>query len=245
MQKFDEATYRELAEALRERVAAHAPEWTNTSVGDPGVTLVELFAFLADALLYRASPLPPHARASAMRLAQSALALVAADAGTVNGTLERTHYFPGRLLGVDDFGLEQDYFRTRLRRLNRELHGSGIVRGLGVSVKREQAGQHVVIEPGFSIDAAGEEIEVPSRAMARLPQFGRRLHLILLHAERPTRPKSATDDHELPFTRIEEGFRICLDEAANGKGVALARLLYRNGGWHVDDAFEPPRVAKA
>ena len=40
MQKFDEATYREFAEALRERVAAHAPEWTNTNVGDLQVILV-------------------------------------------------------------------------------------------------------------------------------------------------------------------------------------------------------------
>ncbi len=33
----------------------HYPEWTDFNSSDPGVTLLQLFAFLAEGLLYRAS----------------------------------------------------------------------------------------------------------------------------------------------------------------------------------------------
>jgi len=38
--------------------AAHVPEWTNFNRSDPGVTLVEVFAFLTESLLYRANQIP-------------------------------------------------------------------------------------------------------------------------------------------------------------------------------------------
>jgi hypothetical protein len=37
----------------RAALPAHTPEWTNLQAGDPGVTLVELFGFLTESLLYR------------------------------------------------------------------------------------------------------------------------------------------------------------------------------------------------
>jgi hypothetical protein len=33
------------------REAAHEPEWTDFTPSDPGITLVQLFAYLAEALL--------------------------------------------------------------------------------------------------------------------------------------------------------------------------------------------------
>src|SRR2546428_12169623 len=53
MHKFEDAAYREFAEVLREHVAAHAPDWTDLNESDPGIVLVELFAFLPESLLYR------------------------------------------------------------------------------------------------------------------------------------------------------------------------------------------------
>lgn len=50
-----------VAEALA-RVPVHNPEWTNFNRSDPGVTLVELFAFLTDTLLYRANLIPERNR---------------------------------------------------------------------------------------------------------------------------------------------------------------------------------------
>ena len=37
------------------RIPAHTPEWTNPRIGDPGRTLIDLFAWLTDTLLYRAN----------------------------------------------------------------------------------------------------------------------------------------------------------------------------------------------
>lgn len=39
-------------EALR-RIPVHNPEWTDFNESDPGVTLVELFAFLTETLLWQ------------------------------------------------------------------------------------------------------------------------------------------------------------------------------------------------
>ena len=34
-------------------IPAWAPEWTNYNPSDPGITLIELFAYLSEMLLYR------------------------------------------------------------------------------------------------------------------------------------------------------------------------------------------------
>jgi hypothetical protein len=53
LQNLDDRRYNDLmAEALA-RIPAHAPEWTNYNPSDPGITLIELFAYLTDMLLYR------------------------------------------------------------------------------------------------------------------------------------------------------------------------------------------------
>src|SRR5256885_9981819 len=54
-------------EAL-ELAAAHVPEWTNFNRSDPGVTLVEVFAFLTENLLYRANQIPERNRKKFLQL---------------------------------------------------------------------------------------------------------------------------------------------------------------------------------
>src|SRR5215471_20174015 len=46
-----------LNEALA-RIPVHNPEWTNFNDSDPGITLIQLFAFLADNFLYRSNRVP-------------------------------------------------------------------------------------------------------------------------------------------------------------------------------------------
>lgn len=43
---------------LHAQQAAHTPEWTDHNAGDPGVTLLQLFAFLGESLTYRAGLVP-------------------------------------------------------------------------------------------------------------------------------------------------------------------------------------------
>jgi predicted phage baseplate assembly protein len=54
----DDRTYDQLVAEARSRVPVHTPEWTNLNENDPGITLLELFAFLTDNLLYRSNRIP-------------------------------------------------------------------------------------------------------------------------------------------------------------------------------------------
>jgi hypothetical protein len=47
----DERRYAQILGEVVRRIAVHNPEWTDFNQSDPGVTLVELFAFVADTLL--------------------------------------------------------------------------------------------------------------------------------------------------------------------------------------------------
>jgi hypothetical protein len=49
-------------------IPAHTPEWTIQQPGDPGRTLIELFAWLADSILYRANLIPERQRLAFLKL---------------------------------------------------------------------------------------------------------------------------------------------------------------------------------
>ncbi|MFE9690603.1 putative baseplate assembly protein [Micromonospora sp. NPDC005806] len=54
----DDRSYDQLMAEVRARAAVHTPEWTNLNASDPGITILELFAFLTDNLLYRSNRIP-------------------------------------------------------------------------------------------------------------------------------------------------------------------------------------------
>jgi hypothetical protein len=64
----DDRSYDELVRELLNRVPAHTREWADVRPGDPGRTLIELFAFLADSILYRANLVPERQRMVFLRL---------------------------------------------------------------------------------------------------------------------------------------------------------------------------------
>lgn len=64
----DDRRFDDLVEEMLARIPAHTPEWTNPRLGDPGRTLVELFAWLADSLLYRANLVPERQRLVFLKL---------------------------------------------------------------------------------------------------------------------------------------------------------------------------------
>jgi hypothetical protein len=49
----DDRTYGDLVEEARRLIISYDPEWTNHNPSDPGVTLIELFAYLTEIVLYR------------------------------------------------------------------------------------------------------------------------------------------------------------------------------------------------
>ena len=94
--------------------------------------------------------------------------------------LVRNHYFAGQLLSADDLQREQDYMLARLRRRNRFLTGWGVVAGLEVSV--EQGGT-VVVQPGFAIDCAGNELIVEAEVRLSLAGLAGRQHVVVRYEE--------------------------------------------------------------
>ena len=49
-------------------------------------------------------------------------------------TLERVRYFSRQALTAEDMTADQEYFRAKLRRHNRYLHGWGVVCGMIVEI---------------------------------------------------------------------------------------------------------------
>ncbi len=64
----DDRNYRQLVDEALARVPVHTPEWTQFGEADPGVTLLELFAFLGESLLYRANRVPERNRLKFLQL---------------------------------------------------------------------------------------------------------------------------------------------------------------------------------
>jgi hypothetical protein len=49
----DDRKYKDLVEEALSLIPTYAPEWTNHNPSDPGITLIELFAYLTEMLIYR------------------------------------------------------------------------------------------------------------------------------------------------------------------------------------------------
>jgi hypothetical protein len=79
----------------------------------------------------------------------------------------RPRYFQGQLLTEQDFTDEQNYFREKLRRHNRLLHGWGVVCGLRATPA--SAGCAVIVSPGYALDPCGDEILLEGEALLTLP----------------------------------------------------------------------------
>ncbi|WP_423182534.1 baseplate J/gp47 family protein [Arthrobacter sp. NyZ413] len=54
----DDRNFADLVAGARERIQQIAPEWTDLSVHDPGITILEAFAYLTDTLMYRLNRVP-------------------------------------------------------------------------------------------------------------------------------------------------------------------------------------------
>jgi len=54
----DDRRFQDLVDDAKRLVQRRCPEWTDHNVSDPGVTLIETFAFMTDQLLYRLNQVP-------------------------------------------------------------------------------------------------------------------------------------------------------------------------------------------
>src|SRR5438477_7380198 len=54
----DDRNFQELVNEARLRITRTCPEWTEHNVSDPGITLIELFAWMTEMLIYRVNRIP-------------------------------------------------------------------------------------------------------------------------------------------------------------------------------------------
>src|SRR5512145_379219 len=54
----DDRHFQDLVDHAKRSIPQYCPEWTDHNVSDPGVTLIELFAWMTDLLLYRVNQVP-------------------------------------------------------------------------------------------------------------------------------------------------------------------------------------------
>jgi hypothetical protein len=93
--RIDDRKYRELLAEATARIAVHNPEWRNFTDSDPGMTLLQLWAFMSENLLYQASLIPDRVRVTFFELLGIDIAPATAACGVVafefpKGRLEAT-----------------------------------------------------------------------------------------------------------------------------------------------------------
>jgi hypothetical protein len=86
--KIDDRRYDDILGEALGRISVHTPEWTNFHRSDPGVTLIEVFAFLTETLLYRANQIPERNRKKFLQLLRIPLRTATAARGLVTITNE-------------------------------------------------------------------------------------------------------------------------------------------------------------
>ncbi|HET6980066.1 MAG TPA: putative baseplate assembly protein [Pyrinomonadaceae bacterium] len=85
----DDRRYQELLDEMLARIPVHNPQWTNFNKSDPGVTLVEIFAFLTESLLYRSNQIPERNRRKFLTLLGVPLQPASSARGLVTFANER------------------------------------------------------------------------------------------------------------------------------------------------------------
>ena len=226
-----------LTAALDRTMREHVPDWTDHSGHDPGVTIVELIAYLAEDLLRNArvveGGVPAVSRA--IRALDAYILNPIATSGTV-----RPNFFSGRLLTADDLREEQEYHREKHRRHLQMLHGFGVVDGLQVDVASD--GTTISVEPGMAIDPYGREIVLDDLVVLPIPfNASSPTCVVVQYAERLVDPVPVADGGTEP-SHIEEGCDVSLKPGSGDEGVTVARLIRENATWRVDPDFVPSRL---
>jgi len=228
-----------LTAALDRPMREHAPGWTDHNEHDPGMTMLELIAYLAENLQRYARVV--EGGEPALSRAIRALDAYALKPIATSGTV-RPNYFPGRLLTADDLREEQEYHREKHRRHLQMLHGFGVVDGLDVDVASD--GATIAIEPGLAIDRYGREIVLDDLVVTPIPPDAPSPICVLVrYAERMVDPVPVADVAAgTEPSHIEEGCDVSLVPDPREDGIAIARLIREKALWRVDPAFVPARL---
>ncbi|HXU35882.1 MAG TPA: baseplate J/gp47 family protein [Blastocatellia bacterium] len=178
----DDRRYQALLDEALARIPVHTPEWTNFNKSDPGVTLIEIFAFLTENLLYRSNQIPERNRRTFLKSlgiglqpASSARGLVTFlnDRGpletvTIDGELEvRAGQVPFRTTqGLDVLPIEAQLFYKRelknpsdqLRSYYNQLYASFLKPQLSASAQLYQTATFPLVG-GVALDLGRDSLD--------------------------------------------------------------------------------------
>lgn len=127
----DDREYAEILEDARERIPIHAEEWTDHNVHDPGITILETLAWIAESYVYQLDqvtdnhrrkylklmgvrPEPPKPATASLRLElpQETGETEVTDLEVENGQIAGTTIPEGETLAVEDVSGQVAVFRT-------------------------------------------------------------------------------------------------------------------------------------
>ena len=170
---------------------------------------------------------------------------------------ERNRYFYGKLLTVRDFEVEQRYHCSKRALLNRLLHGSGVVCGLGVTASDEST---LMIESGMALDYQGREIVLPETLFRKLQMLegqetlaGKKdAYLCLSYAQEDVEPVNATYEQAVlayangarSMTHVYNGMSP-FNHRANGLVGAAFRIRTMYGEIICDGCHSTPAALNA
>jgi hypothetical protein len=181
-------------------------------------------------------------------------------------SLKRLHFFTGQLLTAESFALEQKYFREKLKRHNRALHGFGIVSGLKVIVEEGE----IIVEPGLALDCQGNELVVGSPVVVSPLSCGwPSAYLQIGFAEEytdlipaasladPTLTEALQLDVKEASTITETvEFQVARENSNRGHrhlrarwlacgqhhALTIAKIKHSSQGWRVERGYRPPAI---
>ncbi len=139
---------------------------------------------------------------------------------------QRTNYYTGKVLSVDDFISDQQYFNQKRRLQNRHLYGYGVVCGLLV-VPEDQRGMRIKITPGIALDAQGREILLAGPAYMDLREDQGDVYIIIAYDEVKVGavPKVGTQNPGTAYVKIRENSKIDVIHQLPGGYLSTADLL--------------------
>jgi predicted phage baseplate assembly protein len=143
----DDRGFQDLVSEARTRIALACPEWTEHNVSDPGITLIEMFAWMTEVLLYRVNRIPDKLHVALLELMGVRLAPPACARTdvrfTLGGPAEERVEIPARstevgtLRTADEaaliFQVTEDFAIEPLRPAAYAVQRAGAVKDVGVA----------------------------------------------------------------------------------------------------------------
>ncbi len=147
---------------------------------------------------------------------------------------KRNNYFSGKHISAEDLTLEQKYFIDKIKRINSEVTGYGIVNGLTIA-QFNSSKKTIDINPGIGIDGCGNFLALYKQKSFSLPQ---ELHdgdyLYLKYVEKGDNRVATGDDttcsEECCFNHIVEDMEIHIDRellALEANEICTEKMLFK------------------